>query len=30
MIDNRTCISWSHYLRDVDDNLKEEGFLLII
>ena len=24
-IDNKTCISWSNYLRDAIDNLKEEG-----
>ena len=26
MIDNRTCISWSNYMRDAIDILKEEGF----
>ena len=26
MIDNRTCISWSNYLRDAINNLKEEGY----
>ena len=25
MIDNKTCFAWSNYLRDVIDNLKEEG-----
>ena len=26
MIDNRTCVSWSNYLRDAIDKLKEEGY----
>ena len=26
MIDNKTCISWSNYLRDAVDNLQEEGY----
>ena len=26
MIDNRTFISWSNYLRDAINNLKEEGY----
>ena len=26
MIDKKTCISWSNYLRDALDNLKEEGY----
>ena len=26
MIDNKTCISWSNYLRDAINNLKEEGY----
>ena len=26
MIDNRTSISWSNYLRDAINNLKEEGY----
>ena len=26
MIDNKTFISWSNYLRDVIDNSKEVGF----
>ena len=26
IIDNRTFISWSNYLRDAINNLKEEGF----
>ena len=26
MIDSKTCISWSNYLREEIDNLKEEGF----
>ena len=26
MIDNRKCISWSNYLRDAINNLKEEGY----
>ena len=28
MIDFKTCISWSNYLRDLLDNLKEVGFIL--
>ena len=27
MIDNRTFISWSNYLRDATNNIKEEGYL---
>ena len=27
MIDNKPCISWSNYMRDVIDNLKKVGFL---
>ena len=27
MIDNKTCISWSNYLRDAIDILKEQAFL---
>ena len=27
MVDNKTCLSWSNYLKDKIDNLKEEGFL---
>ena len=26
MIDNRTCVSWSNYLRETIDKLKEEGY----
>ena len=26
MIDNRTCVSWSNYLREAIDKLKEEGY----
>ena len=26
MIDNKTFISWSKYLRDAINNLKEEGY----
>ena len=26
MIDNRTFISWSNYLREADNNSKEEGY----
>ena len=26
MIDNRTFISWSNYLRDAINNIKEEGY----
>ena len=26
MIDSRTCISWSNYLGDAINNLKEEGY----
>ena len=26
MIDNRTCISWSNYLRDALNNSKAEGY----
>ena len=26
MIDNKTFISWSNYLREAIDKLKEEGF----
>ena len=26
MIDNKTCICWSNYLRDAINNLKEEGY----
>ena len=26
MIDNKTCISWSNNLREIVDNLKEEGY----
>ena len=29
MIDNRTCISWSNYVRDAIKNLKEEGYHFI-
>ena len=30
MIDNRACISWSNYLRDAINNLKEEGYHFIL
>ena len=26
LIDNRTCVSWSNYLREATDKLKEEGY----
>ena len=26
MTDNRTCVSWSNYLREAIDKLKEEGY----